>query len=131
MLQNSHVLYIFFCSVSLPSQSVQLLLTFFCFQSIIQNPHTHVPSPSQLPSLPYSSFLCRSFQYFHLIFCPMVSSILSFLLCSPELSHSTTMSSCLLCVSQMSLLAQFQLFYLAFLLFYITYQVTHPCLPKS
>ena len=36
ILYNPHVLYIFPCSVSLPSQSVQFLLTFFCFQSSIQ-----------------------------------------------------------------------------------------------
>ena len=36
ILQNPHLLYILLCSVSLPSQSVQLLLTFFCFQSSIQ-----------------------------------------------------------------------------------------------
>ena len=39
--------------------------------------------------------------------------------------------SCLLFVSQMSLLAQFQLFFLAILLFCSTCQVIHPCLPKS
>ena len=33
---KSHVLNIFSCSVYLPSQSVQFLLTFFCFQSSIQ-----------------------------------------------------------------------------------------------
>ena len=49
---------------------------------------------------------------------------LSFLLCSPELPHSTTMSPCLLFVSQMSLPVQFQLFCL-------THQETHPCLPES
>ena len=56
---------------------------------------------------------------------------LFFLLCSPELSHFTTMSPCLLFVSQMSLPVKFQLFFLAFLLFCPTHQVTHPCLPKS
>ena len=39
---------------------------------------------------------------------------LSFLLCSPQLPHSITMSHCLLFVSQMSLRVQFQLFFLAF-----------------
>ena len=53
----------------------------------------------------------------------MLSLPLSFLLCSPKLSHSTTMSPCLLFVSQMSLPAQFQLFFLAFLLFCPTHQV--------
>ena len=60
----------------------------------------------------------------------MLSLPLSFLLCSPELLHSTTMSPCLLFVSYMSLPALFQLLFLAFLLFCLTYQVTHPCLPK-
>ena len=36
ILYNTHMLYIFSCSVSLPSQSVQLIFTFFCFQSSIQ-----------------------------------------------------------------------------------------------
>ena len=75
--------------------------------------------------------LCISFYYFHLLFCPMLSLPLSFLLCSFEFPHSTTMSPCLLLVSQMSLPAQFQLFFLAFLLFYPTHQVTHLRLPKS
>ena len=61
----------------------------------------------------------------------MLSSPLSFLLCSPELPHSTTMSPCLLFVFQMSLPVQFQLFFLTFLPFCPTHQVTHPCLPKS
>ena len=52
----------------------------------------------------------------------------SFLLCSPELPHSTSMSPCLLFVFQMSLPEQFQLFFLGFLLFCPTHQVTHPCL---
>ena len=40
-------------------------------------------------------------------------------------------SPCLLFVSQMSLPVQFQLFFLAFLPFCPTHQVTHPCLPES
>ena len=40
-----------------PSQSVQLLFTFFCFQCCITNRHMHIFSPSQLPSLPYFSFI--------------------------------------------------------------------------
>ena len=54
-----------------------------------------------------------------------------FFLCSPELPHSTTMSPCLLFVSQMSLPVQFQLFFLTFLLFCPSHQVTRPCLPES
>ena len=60
----------------------------------------------------------------------MLSLPLSFLLCSPELPHSTIMSPCLVFVFQMSLLVQFQLFFLAFLLFCPTHQVIHPCLPN-
>ena len=91
----------------------------------------HVPLPSQLSSLPYSSFFYTFFEYFHLIFCPILPSPLSFLLCSFELPHSTTISPCLLFVSQVSFPARFQLFFVAFLLFCPTHQVTHPCLPKS
>ena len=54
----------------------------------------------------------------------MLSLPLSFLLCSSVLPHYTTMSSCLLFVSQMSLPVQFQLFFLAFVLFGPTHQVT-------
>ena len=61
----------------------------------------------------------------------MLSSHLSFILCSLELPHSTTVSPCLLFVSQMSFPVQFQLFFLAFLLFCPTHSVTHPCLPES
>ena len=61
----------------------------------------------------------------------MLSLPLSFLLCSPELPHSTTMSPCLLFVSQMSLPEQFQLFFLAFPLFCPTHQVTHPSSQNS
>ena len=61
----------------------------------------------------------------------MLSLPLSFLLSSPELPHFTTMSPFLLFVSQMSFSAQFQLHFLAFLLFFAIHQVTHPCLPKS
>ena len=61
----------------------------------------------------------------------MLSLPLSFLLCSPELPHSTTMSPCLLFVSQMSLPVQFQLFFLAFPLFCPTHQVTHPSSQNS
>ena len=50
---------------------------------------------------------------------------LSFLLCYTILSHSITMSPCFHFVSLMSLSAQFQLFFLAFPLFYSTHQVTH------
>ena len=60
----------------------------------------------------------------------MLSLPLFFLLCSPELPHSTTMSLCLL-FSQMSLSVQFQLFFLAFLLFCPTHQVTHFCPQNS
>ena len=55
----------------------------------------------------------------------MLSLPLSFLLCSLELPHSTTMSPCLLFVSQMSLPVQFHLFFLAFPLFCPIHQVTH------
>ena len=48
----------------------------------------------------------------------MLSLALFFLLCSPVLPYSTTMSPCLLFISQMSLPVQFQLFFLAFPLFY-------------
>ena len=58
-------------------------------------------------------------------------SFFAFFLCSPKLSHSTTMSPCLLFVSEMSLPVQFQLFFLAFLLFCVTHQITRPCLPES
>ena len=54
----------------------------------------------------------------------MLSLPLSFLLCSPELPHSTTMSPRLLFISQMSLPVQFELLFLAFLLFYTTHLVT-------
>ena len=53
----------------------------------------------------------------------MLSLPLFFLLSSPELPHSTTMSPYLLFVSQMLLPAQFQLLFLAFLLFFPTHQV--------
>ena len=55
----------------------------------------------------------------------MLSLPLSFLLCFFKLPHSITMSPCLLFVSQMSLPVQFQLFFLAFLPFCPTHQVTH------
>ena len=70
-------------------------------------------------------FFVYLFSIFYLLFCPMLSLPLSFLLCSPEFPHSTTMSPCLLFVSQMSLLVQFQLLFLAFPLFCPTHQVTH------
>ena len=60
----------------------------------------------------------------------MLSLPLSFLLCFPELPHSTTMSPCLLFVSQMSLSVQCQLFFLAFSLFCPTDQVTRPLPPR-
>ena len=53
----------------------------------------------------------------------MLSLPVNFLLCSFELPHSTTMSPCLLFVSQMSLPVRFQLFFLAFLLFFPIHQV--------
>ena len=94
----------------------------------------HVSLPSQMPSLSYSSLyifllfssltLCHAFLASFFSF--MFSCTSSFLICSPVL-----LSPYLLFVSQISLPAQFQLFLLAFLLFYPTHQVTHPCLPKS
>ena len=58
----------------------------------------------------------------------MLSSPLSLFLCFPELLYSTTMSPCLLFVSQMSLPVQFKLFFSAFPLFCLIHQVTHPYL---
>ena len=54
------------------------------------------------------------------------ASFFSFMLF--KLTYSTTMSPLLLFVFQMSLPAQFQLFFLGFLLFCSNHQVTHPCL---
>ena len=122
------LLYIFPCSVSLPSQSVQLLFAFY-LQSSIQIVIAR-PFAIATPSLPYSSFLCISFLVFSsLILCHAFFA--SFFLCFSELPHPTTMSPCLHFISQMSLPVQFQLFLLAFLLFCPTHQVTHSCLPKS
>ena len=125
----------FTCCISFPSLSLCLANLYNSFSPYFvsnqhTNCHTHVPSPLQLPSLSYSSFLCRSFYYFHFLFCPIFSLSLSFLLCSPELPHSTTMSSCLLFVFQMSLPVQFQMFFLAFLLFCPTHQIIHSYLPE-
>ena len=123
------MLYIFPCSVSLPSQSVQFIFTFFCFQSSIQIIiHTSLRHRNCLLCLTLLFFVDLFTIY---LFFPMLSLPLSFLLCSPELPHSITMSPCLLFISQMPLSAQFQLFFLAFLLFCITHQVTHPCLLDS
>ena len=119
---------IFPCSVSLPSQSVQLLFTFFCFQSSIQI-FIHM-------SLHHCNcLLCLTLVFFVYLFSIFISyfvpcffclflffyALLNFLIPPPYLHF----------VSQMSLPVQFQLFFLAFLLFCPTHQVTHPCLPKS
>ena len=48
-------------------------------------------------------FFCTFFYSFYLLFCPTLSSRVSFLLCFPIPPHFTTMSSYLLFVSQMSL----------------------------
>ena len=124
------MLYIFPCSVSLPIQSVQLFFTFFCFQSSIQ--------------IIICMSLCIATAFFALLFFSLYTFLVfSFLILSHaffasffsfssfELSHSTTMSPCLLFVSQMSLPVKFQLLFLAFLLFCPTHQVIHPCLPES
>ena len=125
------MLYIFPCSVSLPSQSVQLLLIFFCFQSSIQIfIRTSLCHRNCLLCLTLF-FLCTSFYYFHLLFYPMLSSPPSFILCSSELPHFTTMSFYLRFVFQMSLPAQFQLFFLAFPPFSSTHQVTDSRLQNS
>ena len=105
-------------------------------------------SPSFVSNLAYKLSYARPFAiataFFALFFFSLYTFLLfSFLilshaffasffsLCSPELPHFTTMSPCLLFVSQMSLPVQFQLFFLAFLPFCPTHQVTHSCLPKS
>ena len=67
------------------------------------------------------SFLILSHAFF--------ASFFSFMLF--ELPHSTTKSPCLLFVFRMLLPVQFQLFFLGFLPFCPTHQVTHPCLPVS
>ena len=126
------MLYIFPCSVSLPSQSVQLLFTFFCFQSSIQI--IICMSLCHCNCLLCLILLFFVFSFFFLVFSSLIlfhAFFTSSLLCSFELPHSTTMSPCLLFISQMSLPVQYQLFFLAFLPFCPTHQVTHPCLPKS
>ena len=93
-------------------------------------------SPSFVSNLAYKSsyahpfataFFAHLFYYFYLLFYPMLSSPFSFLLCSPVLPHSTTMSPYLLFISQISLPAQSQLFFFfIFPLFCPTHQVAHP-----
>ena len=121
------MLYIFPCSVSLPSQSVQLLLTFFCFQSSIQ---IYIACPFAITTAFFALlFFVQLFTIFISYFVPCFLCL--FLLCSSVLPHSTTTSTYLLFVSQMLLPVQSQQFFLAFPLLCSTYQVTHPCLPKS
>ena len=127
-LYNPHAQYIFPCSVSLPSQSVQLFFTFFCSNLVYKSSYA-CPFAIATAFFALLFFSLYIFLVFSSPICPMLSLPLSFLLCSPELPHSTTMSPCLLFVSQMSLPVQFQLFFLAFLLFCPTHQVIHPCLP--
>ena len=120
ILCSPHVLYIFSCSVSLLSQSVQLPSPFFV-SNLAYKFHTHVPLPLQLPSLPYSFFLCID------LFSIFISYFVSCFLCvflffyAPDLPHSTTISPCLLFVSHMSLPVQFQLFFLVFPVFCLTH----------
>ena len=121
------MLYIIPWSVSLPSQSVQFLFTFVSNLAYkLSYAHPFAIATAFFALLFFSLYIFLVF----FLFCPMLSLPLSFLLCSPKLPHSTTMSPCLLFVSQMSLPVQFQLFFLAFLLFCPTHQVTCPCLPK-
>ena len=105
-------------------------------------------SPSFVSNLAYKSSYARPFAiataYFALLFFSLYTFLVFsflvlshaffvsfFILCSFELPHSTTISPCILFVSQMSLPVQFQLFFLAFLPFFPTHQVTHTCLPES
>ena len=122
------MLHMFSHSVSLPSQSVQFLFTFFCSKSSIQI--------VICTSLHYHNCLFRLilfFLYIFLVFSPlilfhafftsfMLSSLLHFFISPPCLPISL--------VCQMSLPAQSLLFFVAFLLLCSTHQVTHPCISK-
>ena len=122
------------CCTSFPAQS-------FCLANLYNS-----FSPSFVSNLAYKlSYACSfaiataffALLYFSLYTFLLFSSLilshaflrLSFLLCYSKLRHSTTMSPCLLFISQMSLPAQFQLFLLEFALFCPIHQVSHPCFP--
>ena len=124
------MLYIFPCSASLPSQSVQLFSPSFVSNLAYKLSYA-CPFAIATAFFALHFFSLYIFLVFSFLILSHVSLPLSFLLCSLELPHSTTMSPCLLFVSQMSLPVQFQLFFLAFLLFCPTHQVTRPCLPES
>ena len=126
-------------TITLPYSSFIILtccITFPALSLCLPNLYNSF-SPSFVSNIAYkTSYACRfaiatAIYYFHLLFYLTFSSPLSFLLCFPVLYHYITMSLYLVFVFQMSLPAQFQLFFLAFLLFSFTYQVIHPRLPKS
>ena len=124
MFHNPHVLYIFPYSVSLHSQSVQFLLTFYYFQSSLQIfVHTSLRHCNCFLCL-ILLFFVHHFTFFISYFVLCFFCLFFLLLCSPEFLHSIIMFPCIVFVSQMSLPAEFQLFFLAFPLFCPTHQVT-------
>ena len=125
------MLYIFPCSVSLPSQSVKLFLTFFCFQSsiqiVIRTSLRHCNCLLYLTFLFFVDLFSTFISYFVPCFLCLFLffyTLLNFLIPPPCLPVSFSFSKC---HSQYS----FSCFFLAFLLFCPTHQVIHSCLPES